>query len=189
LETGSTQGDLNSDELCNVPRWGSNVRILSVLAAALGLCWLSCASTGRSKLEKQIATAAAEREQYCDEETDQAVPDVLRAVQSAEPLYVNVRLGKTWDSRLLGARLWLPARQGWTSQWLERTLRCHEASSALQRQFAAADPFWLPESWVDIEVLPDRGAFVALLRTNSVAEGRRVYARAQEFVELPPGDR
>jgi len=168
------------------------VRFLSasLAAAVVGICSLSCASTSRSKLDKQIATAAAEREQYCDEETDQAVPDVLRAVQSAEPLYVNVRLGKTWDSRLLGARLWLPARQGWTSQWLERTLRCHEASSALQRGFAQApDPFWLPDSWVDIEVLPDRGAFVALLRTNSVAEGQRVYARAQEFVELPPGER
>jgi hypothetical protein len=162
----------------------------SLAAAASGLLLLSCASAGRSKLEKQIATAAAEREQFCDEDTDEAATDVLRAVQSAEPLYVNVRLGKTWDSRLLGARLWLAARQGWTSQWLERTLRCHEASSALQRGFAqAADPFWLPDSWVDIQVLPDRGAFVALLRTNSVAEGRQVYARARDFIELPPSDR
>ena len=160
-----------------------------VAAAASGLCLLSCASSG-SRLEKQIATAAAERDQFCDEDGDQAAADVLRAVESAEPLYVNVRLGKTWDTRLLGARLWLPAREGWTAQWLERTLRCHEASPALQREFApAADPFWLPDSWVDIEVVPDRGAFVAILRVNRVDEGRQVYGRARDFVAIPPGER
>ena len=160
-----------------------------VAAAASGLCLLSCASSS-SRLEKQIATAAAERDQFCDEDGDQAAADVLRAVESAEPLYVNVRLGKTWDTRLLGARLWLPAREGWTAQWLERTLRCHEASSALQREFApAADPFWLPDSWVDIEVVPDRGAFVAILRVNRVDEGRQVYGRARDFVAIPPGER
>ena len=160
-----------------------------VAAAASGLCLLSCASSG-SRLEKQIATAAAERDQFCDEDGDQAAADVLRAVESAEPLYVNVRLGKTWDTRLLGARLWLPARAGWTAQWLERTLRCHEATSAMQPGVAAAaDPFWLPDSWVDIEVVSDRAAFVAVLRVNRVDEGRQVYSRAQDFVAKPASER
>ena len=162
----------------------------SVAVAALGLSLLSCASSARARAERRIATAAAERDQFCDEDADQAASDVLRAVESAEPLYVNVRLGKTWDTRLLGARVWLPARPGWTPQWLERTLRCHEASSALQRESApAADPFWLPDSWVDIEVVPDRAAFAATLRVNSVAEGRQVYGRAQDFVARPPNER
>jgi len=162
----------------------------SVAAAVLGLSLLSCASSGRSKAERQSAVAAAERDQFCDEDGDQAAADVLRAVESAEPLYVNVRLGKTWDTRLLGARVWLPARAGWTPQWLERTLRCHEASSVMQPGFApAADPFWLPDSWVDIEVVPDRGAFIAVLRVNRVDEGRQVYSRAQDFVAKPPSER
>ena len=162
----------------------------SVAAVALGFSLLSCASSGRSRAEKQIATAAAERDQFCDEDADQAASDVLRAVESAEPLYVNVRLGKTWDTRLLGARVWLPARAGWTAQWLERTLRCHEATSAMQPgAAAAADPFWLPDSWVDIEVVPDRAAFVAVLRVNRVDEGRQVYSRAQDFVAKPPSER
>ena len=163
-------------------------RLASVAAAALGFSLLSCASSSRA--EKQIATAAAERDQFCDEDADQAASDVLRAVESAEPLYVNVRLGKTWDTRLLGARVWLPARAGWTAQWLERTLRCHEATSAMQPgAAAAADPFWLPDSWVDIEVVPDRAAFVAVLRVNRVDEGRQVYSRAQDFVAKPASER
>jgi len=165
-------------------------RFASLAAVALGFSLLSCVSSTRSRAEKQIAVAAAERDQFCDEDADQAASDVLRSVESAEPLYINVRLGKTWDSRLLGARLSLPARPGWTPQWLERTLRCHEASSALQRESApAADPFWLPDSWVDIEVVPDRAAFAAILRVNSVAEGRQVYGRAQDFVARPPSER
>jgi hypothetical protein len=159
----------------------------SVAAAVLGFSLLSCASSSRA--EKQIATAAAERDQFCDEDADQSASDVLRAVESAEPLYVNVRLGKTWDTRLLGARLLLPARAGWTAQWLERTLRCHEATSVQPGIARAADPFWLPGSWVDIEVLPDRGAFVAVLRVNRVDEGRQVYDRAKDFAAKPPDER
>ena len=92
--------------------------------------------------------------------------------------------------RFLGARVWLPARPGWTPQWLERTLRCHEATSAMQPGVAAAaDPFWLPDSWVDIEVVSDRAAFVAVLRVNRVDEGRQVYSRAQDFVAKPASER
>jgi hypothetical protein len=163
----------------------------SIATAALSLCLVGCAANRRSRSEQRIAVATVERDQLCDEDVEREAASVLRAVQSAEPLYVRVRLGKSYDTRLLGAQLWLPARPGWTPQWLERTLRCHQARRALQPASAqpASDPFWLPDSWVDIEVLPERAGFIAVLRVNRVVDGQQVYARARDFVAKPTSER
>ena len=178
------------------------------IAVALALCWLGCATNRHSRLEERLAEAADERDRFCDEEVEQADADVLRAVQSAEPLYVNVKLGKSsYETMLLGARLWIVARQGWTAQWLERTLRCHQARLVLQpganelappgafsldgEDAGVRDPFWLAGSFIDIEVVPERSAFVAILRVNRVEEGKQVYAQARDFVakiEFPGSD-
>jgi len=155
------------------------------LAIALSLVTVACAAGRSDPREGMLAVAEQQRARYCDEEVERHAESVLRSVRSVEPLYVSVRSGKnSYYSRLLGARLWIPARQGMTTQWLERTLRCYEADRTLRAgtaQPAAPDPFWLPESWVQIDVEPDRGGFVAVLRANTVSEGAQVYARAQAF--------
>ena len=175
------------------------------IAAALALCWLGCATSRHSRFEERLGEATDERDRFCDEEVEQADADVLRAVQSAEPLYVNVRLGRSsYETMLLGARLSIMARQGWTAQWLERTLRCHQARRVLQpganeRAPSGAfsmdgeepDPFWLAGSFIDIEVVPERSTFIAILRVNRVEEGKQVYAQARDFVariEFPGSD-
>src|SRR2546428_8988218 len=76
---------------------------------------------------------------------------------------VSERIGKSMiDARLLGARLWLPASEGVTPQWLERTLRCHQAVHALQpgsAQPAASDPPWRPVGRIAINVEPHPAGF------------------------------
>jgi hypothetical protein len=168
------------------------MRVVPLAVIAFALSVVGCGASLRSRSERRIAVATAERDQLCDSDVEQADGNVLRAVQSAEPLYVRVRLGKTYDTRLLGARLSLPARQGWTAQWLERTLRCHQARRALQpgsAQPAVPDPFWLPDDWIDIEVVPERAEFIAVLRVNRVVDGQQVYARARDFVATPASGR
>jgi hypothetical protein len=161
--------------------------------AALPLCLLACAASQPSTQEGRTAIATVERDRFCDQDVEQAAASVLRAVRSVEPLYVSERIGKSMvDARLLGARLWLPASEGVTPQWLERTLRCHQAVRTLQpgsAQPAASDPLWLPDGWIDIDVVPERGGFVAALRAENVAEGKQVYARAQAFVAKMANER
>ncbi len=156
------------------------------IAAVMALMAGGCISGRSATREQRAALAARERDFYCDDEVEQATATVLREVQSVEPLYVSVRSGKSsYDARLLGARVWLRARLGMTPQWLERTLRCHQARNALQSNFAeltAPDPFSLPDRWIDIDVVPDRAGFIAVVRAETVADGKQIYARAQAIV-------
>ena len=98
----------------------------------------------------------------------------------------------TYRNRLVGTRFWLPARPGATPQWLERMLRCHQALLALaptSTQPTASDPFWLPDGWFEIDVIPGSGGFEVVLRADSVAEGQRILERAQAFVAKAPDAR
>ena len=166
---------------------------LLIGAEVLPVWMMACAASQPSPSEGRLAIATVERDRFCDEDAEHAERSVLRDVRSAEPLYVTERVGKTsYDARLVGARLWLPARPGLTPQWLERTLRCHQARHVLQPDSAqptVPDPFWLPDGWIEIDVEPERGGFVAVLRADDVAEGQQIYARAQAFVAKPPGQR
>ncbi|HWC74150.1 MAG TPA: hypothetical protein VG454_09445 [Gemmatimonadales bacterium] len=154
---------------------------------------MACARALPSSSQDRVAVATAERDRFCDEEVEQAAAVALRAVQSADPLYVTVSSSKgSYQALLLGARLWLPAHQGVTPQWLERTLRCHQARLALQPPStgpALLDPFWLPDGWIDIDVVAERGGFIVVLRGDSVARGQQIYARAQAFVAKAPNER
>lgn len=71
-----------------------------------------------------------------------------------------------------------------SAEQLARVLQCHEARAFLagpRLAHADSDPFWLPDSWVDIVVKPDGGQFVVSLVGQSVADNLRILHRATAF--------
>jgi hypothetical protein len=84
--------------------------------------------------------------------------------------------------QVLGARLTVRAREGTSPTTLARALRCHGGrASRGEERSASKDPFWLPDSWVDIDVKPAGGYFVVTLNARSVAKNLEVLHRANAF--------
>jgi hypothetical protein len=136
--------------------------------------------------EERLAGALRERSTYCDERPRQSLEEVLAAVQNVDPLVVVHTNGKqTFAPKLVGARVSVRALHGITQQWLERTLHCHQAQRTLDSASAPAidaDPFWLPDGWVQVQVLPVQGAFVTELRGSTDEEAGQIYSQAQQLM-------
>ena len=149
---------------------------IALLAALL----VGCAHV--SARERRLDAATQEAAQYCDENAEHDNAEALEGVRRAEPLVERIITGKSYMDRLMGAQVWFAARKGFTAQWLERTLRCHQARRILETATPAdIDPFWLEDGWVDIQVQPAPAAFIAQLRGRTRQEAERIYSRAQAF--------
>lgn len=137
--------------------------------------------------EERLTAAQRERSSYCDERVRQSVDEVLAAVQNVDPLIVVNKNGRhTFGSKLVGARVSVRALYGFTQQWLERTLHCDQAQRTLDSAGAPdadADPFWLPDGRVQIEVRTVQGGFVAELRGSTDEEAEQIYSRAQALMD------
>jgi hypothetical protein len=85
--------------------------------------------------------------------------------------------------QIFGARLAVRPPEGVTAAELAQALRCHGAQALLQAgERLENDPFFLPDSWVDIDVAPrERGIFVVTLTGETVTDNIRVLRRAKAF--------
>jgi len=112
------------------------------------------------------------------------IAEALDTVQRAEPLVERIITGKSYYLRVTGAQVWFAAQRGFTAQWLERTLECHQARRVLENPASAGDvdPFWLEDGWVDIQVRPASAAFIAQLRGRTFDQADVINSRAQSFV-------
>jgi hypothetical protein len=151
----------------------------------LSLAVLLAGCAHLSARDRRLDAATQELAQYCDEDAEQDIAEAFKAVQGADPLVEKIITGKSYWFRLTGAQVWFAAHKGITAQWLERTLRCHQARRVLETVTAAGDvdPFWLEDGWIDIQVRPASTAFIAQLRGRTFHEGKLINSRAQDFVE------
>jgi hypothetical protein len=70
-----------------------------------------------------------------------------------------------------------------TAERLTRALRCHGAHRLLaDRDHADADPYWLPDELVQIDVERDGGYFIVRIGSSSIESAKQIYARARVFV-------
>ena len=153
--------------------------------ALLSLAVLSAGCAHVSARDRRLDAATQELAQYCDEDAEHDIVEALKAVQRADPLVEKIITGKSYWLRLTGAQVWFAAHKGITAQWLERTLRCHQAHRVLETITPAGDvdPFWLEDGWIDIQVQPASAAFIAQLRGRTLQEAKLINSRAQAFVE------
>ena len=86
--------------------------------------------------------------------------------------------------QVFGVRLVERPPPGVTADAAARVLRCHGARAvlgALDRVTLSNDPYWLPDSWVDIDVRERSGDLLVTLTGNTVSDNIRILHRATAF--------
>ncbi|HEX5658435.1 MAG TPA: hypothetical protein VFX59_14635 [Polyangiales bacterium] len=147
----------------------------NLIIAAAGLTsLLGCAHTQTSS-QAQLATAqcgelsAAEREFARNE--------ALPRVERVEPYKLNdMRTRATQQlTYTAGARLYVPAQQGWNAPYLERVLSCH---SAANQSGSANDPFQVA-GVANVNVDAHGSRYVITIAGASREAGRNIWQRAE----------
>jgi len=103
------------------------------------------------------------------------------AVEHVEPVYTGF-VGKSSNPRLAGAAIIVRPVQGETAEWLTRMLECHGAQRLMEQAKGSpvrADPFWLADSLVQIEVTGARNGFRIQVTSGSATDAREILSRAQ----------
>jgi hypothetical protein len=133
--------------------------------------------------------ALAQRARCTAEFGDAAIAGVLdgSAIERVDPLYSS-SASKSSNTRLMGAALVVRPASGETAEWLDRALECHSAQQleAQARGLAArSDPFWLPNSGVQIDVTSAGDGFRVQVSGATSADARAILARAHTLTGAP----
>jgi hypothetical protein len=158
--------------------------------APIALVAAACAGA----LPPQTRAAEVERVQ-CGDGT--AAADDLRVLTNAkvieaEPLYSHIITGSNGlESRVDGTKLVIRPPDGVSAERMTRILQCHSARALLgqiDRSQLPDDPFWLPDTWVSIEVKPDNGNYAVTLEANDIPTNLKLAARAKAYAQAHPLD-
>jgi hypothetical protein len=157
---------------------------LKGLVAAGVVCSVSaCASTP----PPAITAAGVERLQ-CDASAT-AQDGLVRStrVLAVEPVYSHIMTSRNnSEERVNGAKLLVRPPKGVSAEELTRILQCHGARVLLgqvNHDTVPNDPYWLPDSWVNIDVKPENGNFAITVSANSVDENLQVFSRANHYAD------
>jgi hypothetical protein len=159
-----------------------NTAVLTILPiAALAA---ACASADRPAAR----AAKVERIQCESGAVAQSDLAVIRSVKviDAEPLYSYMasNAGDN-DGRIVdGAKIVVRPPVGVPAERLSRILQCHNAQVLLGVQSKLpTDPFWLPGTWLSIEVNPEHGNYAVTLEADTVADNLKLAAQATAFAK------
>jgi hypothetical protein len=106
-------------------------------------------------------------------------------VLKVSPLYGHVHTSpNTYEARVNGATIYVQPPQGVPPEQMAQILQCHsvrELLGQIDQTQALNDPFWLPNSWLDIDVKPELGNYAISISASSVHNGLEVLARANSY--------
>ena len=166
-----------------------HVFVRSVAVARGFLLGCSCASPQAARDSNHATardTAHALPSGFCADATAKdrlAVLNRLPQPLAVEPLIRHISYAKFASRQVAnGALLVLPAPEGVSPAWLQRTLTCHEADVVLGRGEAAdADPVVLPTDWVAVAAYAKGGTLVVRLEADNPDLAQEVLTRAQAW--------
>jgi|HubBroStandDraft_4_1064222.scaffolds.fasta_scaffold67984_2 hypothetical protein len=152
---------------------------LAIGALAFGS---ACASQPRPT----IRAADIERIQ-CDS-TSTSRDDLVRsiAVLRVRPMFTHMRSNTSGEDRVNGVMLLVRPPGGVSAEQLTRILQCHGARALLGQldgDSVQNDPYWLPDTWVAIDVKAEDGNFAVTLTTDTVRDNLRVFGRANRYAD------
>lgn len=107
--------------------------------------------------------------------------DTLTVLKAEPQIHVATCSGA---AQVFGVKLLVRPRPGESADQLVRNLRCHKARAMLGRLDSprlADDPFWLPNSWVTIDVKPEAGNLLLTLGGDTVTDNLVILHRATAF--------
>jgi hypothetical protein len=109
-------------------------------------------------------------------------------VESVEPAYSYVASGPiNREARLRGALIHLRPVAGLSRETLQRSLECHQAHVALGTAPSRdADPYFLPDVWLDIDADSEGDGFTVAVRTTAFENARDILQRARRFAAQSP---
>jgi hypothetical protein len=157
---------------------------LSGLPAVAGALVLAACSSAPPPSAK---AAGVERLQ-CDS-ASAAQDGLVRStrVLAVEPLYSHViTSNNNSEERVAGAKLLVRPPNGVTADEFTRVLQCHSARVLLGQvnpDTVANDPYWLPDTWVNINVRPENGNFAITISADSVHDNLQVFGRANHYAD------
>lgn len=137
------------------------------------------------------ATQAAKVEhQMCgDSAVAQNDEQVLKGttILKVSPLYGHVHTSyNDYEARVNGATIYVLPPKGVPPEQMTRILVCHSARvlfGQIDQSQVPNDPYWLPNSWVDIDVKPQVGSYAVSVSADSVHNGLEVLARANAYAD------
>jgi hypothetical protein len=134
--------------------------------------------------------ASLARRQCTDPSLSANEIQVLRdtKVVAAEPItFLAGASTRTEGGRTVsGAKLLVSTPPGVTAEQMDRLLRCHSARALLGQvdpALLADDPFYLPDTWVDIDVRGENGLLAVRLSADRIWQNLAVFHRATAFAE------
>ena len=149
------------------------IRTSPCLIALGAFAIVACVST------RQPRAIAAQQGAQCDANVGEK--EVLDAanVERVAPLYAHVNSGPNgYEARLAGAQITVRP-DGTSPEALAHALRCYEALHVLRGDApVVADPFVLPNDWVDIDAKTDGARLIVSVRSESYGGGQQVLQRA-----------
>jgi hypothetical protein len=144
------------------------MRNLILIAALTG-----CAGAQQTS---HMQASATDCRTLSDADRELANVETLQRVSSVEP-YKRRDLRTRATQQLTytaGARLYVPAQQGWSAPYLQRVLACHAASGNASH---ANDPFDVQGS--RISVVPRGTRYEITIAGNTREAGQQIWQRAQ----------
>jgi hypothetical protein len=160
-------------------------------AIALAVLRVACAASGCVHEPTPVERAAGEVRLRCAEpeisQDDLRILQETRVVQVEPATFLAGASTRTEGGRTVsGTKLVVKAPPGVSAEGMARILRCHSARALLGQVDAtlfAYDPFFLPDTWVDIDVTTENGFFVVKLSADRVWQNLAVLRRATAFAE------
>lgn len=154
--------------------------------SALAIGALAFGAACESQPRPTVRAADIERVQ-CDS-TSTSRDDLVRsiAVLRVRPIFTHMRSNTSGEDRVNGALLLVRPPDGVSAEQLTRILQCHGARALLgqlDRGSFPNDPYWLPDTWVAIDVKAEDGNFAVTLTTDTVRDNLRVYGRANRYAD------
>jgi hypothetical protein len=168
-----------------------SIPVVAPLVTALGLAF---ATTGCVEEPTPQARAAdVERFQICADARESA--DELRVLRDTKVLrvdpitfYVGADVHSEGGQRVGGVKLLVRPPDGVSADEMRRVLQCHHANFILGRvdpALVASDPYVLPETWVDIDVTPDRGFLSVRMEASRVWENLALLRHETDLANAP----
>ncbi len=131
--------------------------------------------------------ARAEQLQCVPGQTAQQEDELVRStrVLEVQPIYSHVRTSNNdAEERVNGAKLLVRPPPGMTIETMTRLLQCHSARILLGQTSGDAvtsDPYWLPDTWMNIDVHSEDGNFAVTLSANSIDDNLKVLNHANRY--------
>ncbi len=162
--------------------------MLKTIGIVAGFTTVSLLAACVASSPSSTTTAAKVARLQCDGSANS--DDEVRLLTSTkvlrvEPIYSHVLTSNNnSEARVNGAKLLIRPPQAMTAEQMTRILQCHSARVLLGQAnggAVASDPYWLADSWVDIDVKPENGNFAVTVSADNIHDNLQVLSRAHHY--------